>query len=84
MPRLVLRRFVPCFLAFVIPAVAGFEARAQQNIEPWNAPHFSVSAKDLYQAASEVATPDGANVTLFDDDESFSFDEAGRLTHVGH
>ncbi|MGA7244135.1 MAG: DUF3857 domain-containing protein, partial [Terracidiphilus sp.] len=38
----------------------------------------------MYQAASAVTTPDGANVMLFDDDESFSFDEAGRLTHVGH
>ncbi len=84
MPLPVLRRFVSCFLAFAIPGVAGFESRAQQNIQPWNAPHFSIPAKDLYRAASEVATPDGANVTLFDDDESFSFDEAGRLTHVGH
>ena len=84
MPLPVLRRFVSCFLALAIPGVAGFESRAQQNIQPWNAPHFSVPAKDLYRAASEVATPDGANVTLFDDDESFSFDEAGRLTHVGH
>jgi tetratricopeptide (TPR) repeat protein/transglutaminase-like putative cysteine protease len=64
--------------------LAGFESRAQQNIQPWNAAHFSVPAKELYQAASEVTTPDGANVTLFDDDENFSFDEAGRLTHVGH
>ena len=84
MPLPELRRFVPCLLAFVVPGVAGFESHAQQNIQPWNAPHFSVSAKDLYQAASEATTPDGANVTLFDDDESFSFDEAGRLTHVGH
>src|SRR6201998_1813443 len=83
-PLLVLRRFVPCLLAFVIPGVAGFESHAQQIIQPWNAPHFSVPAKDLYQAASEATTADGANVTLFDDDESFSFDEAGRLTHVGH
>jgi tetratricopeptide (TPR) repeat protein len=50
----------------------------------WKAPHFSVPAKDLYQAISEVPVSDGANVVLFDDDESFSFDEAGRLTHVGH
>ena len=57
---------------------------AQENTQPWNANHFSVPAKDLYQAASTGITADGANIVLFDDDESFSFDEAGRLTHVGH
>ena len=59
-------------------------AFTQQNPPLWKAPHFSVPAKDLYQAVSEVPVSDGANVVLFDDDESFSFDEAGRLTHVGH
>jgi tetratricopeptide (TPR) repeat protein/transglutaminase-like putative cysteine protease len=88
-PLLPLRLFVSCLLALALPGVAGLEARGQQNTQTsnaqtWSAPHFSVPAKDLYQAASAVATPDGANVTLFDDDESFSFDEAGRLTHVGH
>jgi len=38
-----------------------------------------VPAKDLYEAASLVPVPDGANVLLFEDDESFSFDEAGRM-----
>ncbi len=84
MPFLLVRRFVPCLIVLVLSGVAGLAVNAQQNMQPWNAPHFSVPARDLYQAASAVATPDGANVTLFDDDESFSFDEAGRLTHVGH
>ena len=84
MPLLVLRRFAPCLLVLAMPGIAGQESHAQQNSQPWNAPHFSVPAKDLYQAASDVAMPDGANVTLFVDDEKFSFDEAGRLTHVGH
>jgi tetratricopeptide (TPR) repeat protein/transglutaminase-like putative cysteine protease len=78
-----LRRFVPCLL-LVFPGVAALDAPAQQEAAPWNAPHFSVPAKDLYQAASSMAVPDGANVTLYDDDEEFTFDEAGRLTHVGH
>ena len=84
MPPLVLCRFVPCFLAILLPCMARFECRAQENTQPWNAKHFSVPAKDLYEAASAGTTADGANVALFADDESFSFDEAGRLVHVGH
>ena len=75
-----LRRFLPGLIFVSLPGAGP----AQQGVEPWNAPHFSVPAKDLYQAASLDPVPDGANVLLFDDDESFSFDEAGRLTHVGH
>jgi tetratricopeptide (TPR) repeat protein/transglutaminase-like putative cysteine protease len=83
-PLLDLRRFVLCFLALLLPCVAGFECRAQENTQPWNAKHFSVPAKDLYQAVSAGTMADGANIALFDDDESFNFDEAGRLVHVGH
>ena len=79
-----LRRFVPCFLALVVPCVVVLECRAQENTQPWNAKHFSLPAKELYQAASSGVTADGANIVLFDDDESFTFDEAGRLTHVSH
>ncbi len=79
----VLRCFIPCLL-LIFPGVAALEASAQQEAAPWTAPHFSVPAKDLYQAASSMPAPDGANVTLYNDDEEFSFDEAGRLTHVGH
>jgi tetratricopeptide (TPR) repeat protein len=83
-PLLVLRRFVPYVLALLLLCVAGLECRAQENNQPWNAKHFSVPAKDLYQAVSAGMTADGANIALFDDDESFNFDEAGRLVHVGH
>ncbi len=84
MSLLLARRYVSCLLALILPGVAGLALHAEQNAQPWSAPHFSVPARNLYQAASAVATPDGANVTLFEDDESFTFDEAGRLTHVGH
>jgi tetratricopeptide (TPR) repeat protein/transglutaminase-like putative cysteine protease len=83
-PLLALRHFVLCFLSPVLSCVVVSECRAQENTQPWNAKHFSVSAKDLYQAASAGVTADGANIALFDFDESFTFDEAGRLTHVGH
>ena len=84
LPLVLLRRFSLCLIAAVLSGSAGQQALAQQNTPVWKAPHFSVPAKDLYQSVSQVAAPDGANITLFDDDESFTFDEAGRLTHVGH
>ena len=83
MSFLVLRRFVTC-LAFALPCWVAITGFSQQNPEPWNAPHFSVPARELYQAASLVPAPENANIILFEDDERFSFDEAGRLTHVGH
>jgi transglutaminase-like putative cysteine protease/Flp pilus assembly protein TadD len=57
---------------------------AQQEIAPWNAPHFSVDPKALYEAATAVAAPEGAIAAILVDDESFTFDEAGRSVHTGH
>jgi transglutaminase-like putative cysteine protease/Flp pilus assembly protein TadD len=57
---------------------------AQQAVEPWKSPHFSVEPKALYEAASAVAAPDGAFATILVDDDSYTIDEAGRTTHVGH
>ncbi len=57
---------------------------AAPSAEPWNAPHFSIDPKTLYQAATDVPAPDGVNVTELCDDESYSFDDAGRQVHVGH
>ena len=54
------------------------------SADPWSAPHFSIDPKILYQAASAVSAPDGANVTELCEDESYRFDDAGRLVHVGH
>lgn len=84
MPLVRLRRFSVCLPVVLMMWGVGLPVFAQQNPALWNAPHFSVPAKDLYDAISQVPVSDGANVVLYDDDESFSFDEAGRLTHVGH
>lgn len=84
MRLILLHRFTFCLVAATLSGFAGLQAPAQPNAPLWKAPHFSIPARDLYQALSEVPVPDGANVTLFDDDERFSFDEDGRLTHVGH
>ena len=83
MPLLCLAPFsdLPCVCPGRRPRYSGF---AQQSPEPWNAPHFSVPARELYQAASLVPAPENASIILFADDERFSFDEGGRLTHVGH
>lgn len=83
MPPFALRRVLTC-LALALPSWSAISGFGQQKPQPWSAPHFSVAARDLYQAASLFPVPDGANIVLFDDDERFSFDEAGRLTHVGH
>ncbi|MGA3344798.1 MAG: DUF3857 domain-containing protein [Terracidiphilus sp.] len=57
---------------------------AQQPVEPWKAPHFSVDPKALYEAASAVPAPEGAIATILDDDQSYAFDEDGRSVHVAH
>ncbi len=57
---------------------------AAPSAEPWSAPHFSIDPKTLYQAATDVPAPDGVNVTELCDDESYTFDGAGRQVHVGH
>ena len=41
-------------------------------------------AKDLYAAGSAVSAPDGTNIVLLEDDESYTFDDAGRLLHMGY
>ena len=57
---------------------------AQQAVEPWKAPHFSVEPKALYEAASAAAAPEGANVSILIDDESYTFDDTGRMNHGPH
>jgi tetratricopeptide (TPR) repeat protein/transglutaminase-like putative cysteine protease len=51
---------------------------------PWFAPHFSVDAKTLYDAASAVPVPDGANEVELVEDETYTFDDLGRMVHVCH
>jgi len=57
---------------------------AQQPVEPWKAASFSLAPKALYEAATAVAAPDGANISVLEDDESYTFDEDGRVDHVAH
>jgi transglutaminase-like putative cysteine protease/tetratricopeptide (TPR) repeat protein len=51
-------------------------------VEPWKAPHFSLDPSALLTAAAAINAPDTANVAVLEDDESYSFDEAGRSVHT--
>ena len=80
-----LRRFyLYAVFTLLLSAMATMGAQAQQRTEPWKTPHFSIEPKTLYEAASAVAAPEGANVTILEDDDSYTFDEAGRIEHVGY
>jgi hypothetical protein len=46
--------------------------------------YFSLAPQALYEAASAVSAPEGANATILVDEESYSFDESGRIQHVSH
>jgi len=92
-PSSFLRSPLPCLLAALIASALSAVASAQSlpeapyaapSAEPWSAPHFSIDPKTLYQAASAAPAPDGVNVTELCDDESYTFDDAGRMVHVGH
>ena len=72
------------FALLLLSACMVSAAAAQQPAEPWQAPHFSADPKALYQAASNVSAPDGVNIAIYSDDESYSFDDAGRMDHVVH
>jgi len=49
---------------------------------PWTAPHFTIDSKVLYEQASESAAPDGTNVAVLDDEESYNFDASGRSLYT--
>ena len=56
----------------------------QAAAEVWTTPHFSLAPQALYEAASAVNAPEGANVVLLEEDHHYSFDESGRMEHVAH
>jgi len=63
---------------------SGGSAAVSQSSAPAEPGHFTRSAKDIFAAASAVAAPDGTNVSILEDDDHYSFDDAGRMTHVGY
>jgi tetratricopeptide (TPR) repeat protein/transglutaminase-like putative cysteine protease len=88
-----LHPFLPCLLAISTAPALVVAANAQSlpeapnaalSSDPWSAPHFSIDPKTLYLAASAASAPDGVNITELSEDETYTFDDAGRLVHVGH
>ena len=85
-----LRRFRFFIFSFSLTFLLAASVSAQQvsapgfNAAPWLAPHFSVDPRALYEAASAVTAPEDANITVLTDDQSYSFDESGRMVYVGH
>lgn len=79
-----LRRSTLPFLLILLFPFAGILLRAQQPVEVWKAPHFSLDARTLYTAASGVAAADNSSVVVLEDDESYSFDVQGRSVHTAY
>jgi tetratricopeptide (TPR) repeat protein/transglutaminase-like putative cysteine protease len=81
----------PAIRLFCLPAFAlalGLSAplvtSAQAAVDaPAPAGHFTRPAKDLFAAATAVSA-DGANIAILEDDDSYTFDQQGRMTHVGY
>ena len=79
-----LRHFSSFSVWMMLAVLGAAHARAQQPVEPWKAPHFSLDARALYAAASAVPAPENASAAVLEDDESYSFDEQGRSVHVAY
>jgi hypothetical protein len=77
-----LRRISPFLSCLLFSVLVPAGAVAQEKVEPWEAPHFSIEPKTLYEAASAAAPAENANVVVLEDDESYTFDETGRIVHV--
>ena len=84
MPSVSTRAFFSLLTCLVFGLLSAQLCAQQSAVAPWQAPHFSLDPKALYTAASAVSAPEGANVALLEDDDSYSFDEAGRVSHVGY
>ena len=76
------RRIYPFLSCLLFSALVPAGALAQEKVEPWKAPHFSIEPKALYDAASAAAPAENANVAVLEDDETYTFDETGRIVHV--
>jgi transglutaminase-like putative cysteine protease/Tfp pilus assembly protein PilF len=55
---------------------------ASDSPTPWTAAHFTIDTKALYEQASGSAAPDGTNVAVLDDEESYNFDVSGRSRYT--
>jgi len=77
-----LRRFLCSFAAALVLMMLAKPGSAQERIEAWKVPHFSIEPEKLYQAASSIEEPENANIAILEDDEGYSFDADGRCIHT--
>ncbi len=63
------------FVSLPTPAPAG------QSAGSWSQPHFGSDAKALYDAASAVPVPQGADVLVLTENTSYVFDAEGKATY---
>ncbi|MGB6973891.1 MAG: DUF3857 domain-containing protein [Terracidiphilus sp.] len=82
MPSLLPRRIAPAILVLLASIFLPANLSAQDQVQPWKAPHFSIAPRALYNAATSASTNATSDVTVLEDDESFSFDAEGRATHT--
>jgi len=83
-PSLSLRRFAPGILAALSLTLTIAALQAQERVEPWKAPPFSIAPKALYDAATLASASATGDVAILESDESYSFDTAGRAVHTSY
>ncbi|HEU5351497.1 MAG TPA: DUF3857 domain-containing protein [Terracidiphilus sp.] len=78
LPRRIASGSIAFFALLLVPAGLA----SQDQVQPWKAPHFSIAAKTLYNAATTATASATADAAVFEDDENYSFDAEGRATHT--
>ena len=72
------QRYLPFLLGFCLSFLC-IDTAASASSTPWGTPHFTIEPKALYTQASEVTPAEGISLTVLADEESYSFDSAGRV-----
>jgi tetratricopeptide (TPR) repeat protein/transglutaminase-like putative cysteine protease len=57
---------------------------AADQAASWDSPHFSLEPQALYAAASAAKPPEGTDIAVLVDEESYVFDAGGSSVHTQH
>jgi len=68
-------------LLFFSLVVSLFSVAAEKPT-PWTAPHFSLTAREIHDQASSLAPPEGTDVSVLNDEDSYAFDANGRSVYT--
>jgi transglutaminase-like putative cysteine protease/predicted Zn-dependent protease len=71
-------RKLPAVLCCCVAGLLSTPATAQ----PWEVAHFSTDAQALHAQASAVSSPEGTDVVVLDDEDSYVFDAQGGTVHT--